>query len=631
MKIQPRLLLTSFCTLLASTALVEAQTPQPRFGYGSVPRGAYVIPAPKTAPAPVSSKPKPKPAASTSAKPKPVSTTTKSRTVASVKPSPKLEVKSTSPKTSSTKSTAKAAPVKSSASKTASKAIVSAKTKSSSPKSTARPEIAKVTKSLPARAKTTVKSTPIAKSAPSSTAPAKITASTLGKTTFKTELATTGPGDLTRASSNGGFNFFGSPIILPDVSKFPSTATVTGSGTEKPDFVDVMAARQALSMGKTAFTPKRPGSKAMIAKSGTSDSAYPAAAAPTIAPAALAAQAFVIQRPAPEPAIEAVELFADSTLARTAPVSLSLNAAAAQRDTLMETPLLDEPALPTPVISDVEKPVAPKVNAPPAPEPELPEDRPASPSNLPDAIATAAGDHDLSERERAFVRSLAEAAGSVTKTSGKLNQDLPVSIATAASAVMNQIPAETVSSFPSVAATAKSAVDQTPSEAIPDLPMEISNDLMPAIPDKMPDQLPAFNAASSGKIDVQSDRQADYDQANNKVIFTGKVELNSAAIRLRAERVEVFMKKGGGGMERVEASGNVLMRTQDTASGPGQMASAGRALYNLKTGEITLSDWPKIQETGKSHISTAASTKMYMFTDGRLRTDGPNRTLIGGG
>lgn len=630
MKIQPRLLLTSFCTLLASTALVEAQTPQPRFGYGSVPRGAYVIPAPKTAPAPVSSKPKPKPAGSTSAKPKPVSTTTKPRTVASAKPSPKPEVKSTSPKTSSTKSTAKATPVKSSASKPAPKAIVSAKTKSSSPKSTARPEIAKVTKSLPARAQTTVKSTPIAKSAPSSTAPAKSTASTVGKTTFKTELATTGPGDLTRTSSTGGFNFFGSPIILPDVSKFPSVVTVAGSGTEKPDFVDVMAARQALSMGKTAFTPNRPGSKAMIAKSGALDLAHPTAA-PTIAPAALAAQAFVIQRPAPEPAIEAVELFADSTLARTAPVSLSLNAAAAQRDTLAETPLLDEPALPTPVISGVEKPVAPKVNAPPVPEPDLPEDRPAGSSNRTDAIATAAGDHDLSERERAFVRSLAEAAGNVTKTSGKLNQDLPVSIATAASAVMNQIPAETVSSFRSVAAAAKSAVDQTPSEVIPDLPMEISNDLMPAIPDKMPDQLPAFNAASSGKIDVQSDRQADYDQANNKVIFTGKVELNSAAIRLRAERVEVFMKKGGGGMERVEASGNVLMRTQDTASGPGQMASAGRALYNLKTGEITLSDWPKIQETGKSHISTAASTKMYMFTDGRLRTDGPNRTLIGGG
>jgi lipopolysaccharide transport protein LptA len=165
---------------------------------------------------------------------------------------------------------------------------------------------------------------------------------------------------------------------------------------------------------------------------------------------------------------------------------------------------------------------------------------------------------------------------------------------------------------------------------VPELPMEISNDLMPSTPEKMPDRLPDFNAAPTGKIDVQSDRQADYDQANNKVIFTGKVELNSAAIRLRADRVEVFMKKGGGGMDRVEASGHVLMRTQDTENGPGQMASAGRASYNLKTGEITLSDWPKIQEAGKSHISTDPSTKMYMFTDGRLRTDGPNRTLIGG-
>ncbi|MDB6071075.1 MAG: hypothetical protein JWL81_2246 [Verrucomicrobiales bacterium] len=263
-------------------------------------------------------------------------------------------------------------------------------------------------------------------------------------------------------------------------------------------------------------------------------------------------------------------------------------------------------------------------------EPPLPSETPppASPAaeTLTAVASSLTGDHDLSERERNFVRSLAEAAGSVTSASGKLNADLPKSIVTAASGMVDRIPAETVNTFRSVANTAKTAAR----DFIPDLPTEQGNDLMPPTPEKMPDALPTFNAQSSGKIDVQSDRQADYDQANNKVIFTGKVELNSAAIRLRAERVEVFMKKGGGGMERVEASGHVLMRTQDTENGPGQMASAGHASYNLKTGEITLSDWPKIQETGKSHISTDPSTKMYMFTDGRLRTDGPNRTLIGG-
>jgi hypothetical protein len=60
------------------------------------------------------------------------------------------------------------------------------------------------------------------------------------------------------------------------------------------------------------------------------------------------------------------------------------------------------------------------------------------------------------------------------------------------------------------------------------------------------------------------------------------------------------------------------------------MASASRVGYRVKTGEISLSDWPKIQETGKSQTSTDPSTKMVRFADGRLRTDGSNRTIPGG-
>jgi lipopolysaccharide transport protein LptA len=245
---------------------------------------------------------------------------------------------------------------------------------------------------------------------------------------------------------------------------------------------------------------------------------------------------------------------------------------------------------------------------------------------LPEEKSASSAEADLSERERAFVRSLVETAGSVDTASSQLNTDLPPSIATSATMVEHPPEGST--------ATFRSAAEEGKKDAraiVPELRMESSHALMPATPGKMPDALPAFIAPASGKIDITSDRQADYDQVNNKVIFTGKVELNSATLRLRAERVEVFMKTGGSSMERVEASGHVLMRTQDTANGPGQMASAGRAIYHLKSGEILLADWPKIQETGKSHISTDPSTKMVLFTDGRLRTDGPNRTIISGG
>jgi hypothetical protein len=58
------------------------------------------------------------------------------------------------------------------------------------------------------------------------------------------------------------------------------------------------------------------------------------------------------------------------------------------------------------------------------------------------------------------------------------------------------------------------------------------------------------------------------------------------------------------------------------------MASAGKAVYDLTTGEITLSDWPKIQGDSKSHASTSATTVMVLKADGRALTQGPNRTLI---
>ena len=631
MKIQPRLFLTSFCTLLASTLLVEAQTTPPRFGYGSVPNGTAVSPVPKIK-APVVGKTKPKAVTASTAKPKSKAATVpaKPKVVASSKTPSKAGAKS-----NPIKPTAKATPAKVSSSKAPPKEIVSAKTKASSSKSEAKARgsaLSAKPSAPPRRPVQIARTTPAAgKSSTTGGRPAA--------PVTKPKLAATGPGDFTRASSSRGFNFFGSPIILPDIPKTSS------SPVAPPTFEELMAARHSLGTIQTSFKPHLPEPIAVMSKEApalTAKAPKPtlqpfverspetvAAAAPEIAPPTLEAADFHPSRTVTGAVAGSSVLLDEPTLARTAPVSPGLGLISKSIDSIPETTPLDEPALPTPILSAVEKPLALPTKTRPVrePEPPLPIETPERSNPLPEGITTNSAEDDLSERERSFVRSLTEAAGSIATASGQFNQDLPASITTAATAVLARIPAGTVSTFQTVAKAAKSAVP----DVVPELPMEISNDLMPARTDKMPDQLPSFNAASSGKIDVQSDRQADYDQANNKVIFTGKVELNSAAIRLRAERVEVFMKKGGGGMERVEAKGNVLMRTQETENGPGQMASAGRVSYNLKTGEITLSDWPKIQEAGKSHISTDSSTKMYMFTDGRLRTDGPNRTLIGGG
>lgn len=691
MKIQPSLLLTHFCILLATAGVVDAQSPQPRFGYGSVPGGAYVIPAPKKiAPPAAVAKPKPKPA--------PVSSPSKPKVAAVTKTSAKpAATKPAAAKTATAKTVTKPPVTKPGSPKPSStKAVVSTKTKTAPAPAKPAPKT-QLTKTIPSASrskspalseKTAPKPIIVARKAPSvpsvASKPAPIASRKVPPSTVVVAAATaathSGLPDLTQPVANDGFHFFGAPVQVPEIAPAPTGLKAADSR----HFVDVMAARHSLekaapdpsvppaarpvqtafvpaiapraaeghkfqpaeSVRETTATPGKPAGYSLTTRStGPSDPsdtfaevqpatrgangivASHSVPAPEIAPQPLAIQDF--QPSDPLPTSTSADISEEPTFSRTIPASLSLAVNTPALESAPEATLLDEPALPAPELAAG----TPPETIQPAAEIEPPLPAKAAPpveSPLEEEIAKTADENDLSDRERAFVRSLAEAAGNVTTASGQLNTELPSTIATAAAAVIDQIPAETVSTFRSVAATAKKAAKKTVTDLAPELPMEISNDLMPATPEKMPDRLPDFNAPASGKIDVQSDRQADYDQANNKVIFTGKVELNSAAMRLRAERVEVFMKKGGGGMERVEATGNVLMRTQDTANGPGQMASAGRASYNLKTGEITLSDWPKIQETGKAHISTDPSTKMYMFTDGRLRTDGPNRTIIGG-
>ncbi len=650
MKLKPCLILTSLSVLLCQAQVTDAQQPQPRFGYGSLPGGAYVIPPPKVAPRPATStKPEAKASKTPAAKAKTVvKTAPKTTTKSPAKPTPsKPAVAGTKMKPSPPKAipARKNPPTKAvAATKSKTRTATPAKPPAKSPvrtvvaNATPRPAAKVVSRPEPAR---TVASRPQpALPRPAANPPKAVSAravvtvvppphntSTTNSSTLNLNRSPKALGaDRTAAPDATGFHFFGVPVILPDVPA-ASYASTSGRGSHENAFVDVGAARQALGGDKN---PNRY-TKADPAAQSTAQPAMTHLAPTSVEPAGLGTEDHATA--SSDASISTDDLYTT----RSVPASLDLAAIVPDAaEPALETTTLDEPALPAPVISKPlpsEAVVTAVTEEPSDLEPALPRETPA-PSAPASRLASAADDlaeeHDLSERERAFVRSLAEAAGSVTSASGPVNKDLPRTIASAASALMDQVPAETATSFRAAARSAGETVNNTVQDAVPGLPMEISNDLMPATPEKMPDRLPDFNAAPSGKIDVQSDRQADYDQANNKVIFTGKVELNSAAIRLRAERVEVFMKKGGGGMERVEASGNVLMRTQDTENGPGQMASAGRTSYNLKTGEITLSDWPKIQESGKSHVSTDPSTKMYMFTDGRLRTDGPNRTLIGG-
>lgn len=159
------------------------------------------------------------------------------------------------------------------------------------------------------------------------------------------------------------------------------------------------------------------------------------------------------------------------------------------------------------------------------------------------------------------------------------------------------------------------------------LPLKVEN----TFTEKLPESLPAFDEPATGSVEIQSAGRTEHDQRNNKVIYTGRVELNDKVVHLRGDRVEVFLKKNGNGIERLEASGHVMLRTLSARPGSGRMASAGRVIYHPATGEITLREKPEVREGGKggkSHVSTSPSTIMVIKSDGRILTEGPNRTLI---
>lgn len=134
--------------------------------------------------------------------------------------------------------------------------------------------------------------------------------------------------------------------------------------------------------------------------------------------------------------------------------------------------------------------------------------------------------------------------------------------------------------------------------------------------------------AEEDKIDIQSDRQAEYDQDNNRVVFTGKVEMNTRDLRLKTDKLEVFISPEGT-TERIEATGNVTLSAGGGDGQPRQTATAGGATYFPETGEVILHDWPQVREGAKTLTSTDEQTKIHLYPDGAVRLDGPNKTTFG--
>ena len=138
----------------------------------------------------------------------------------------------------------------------------------------------------------------------------------------------------------------------------------------------------------------------------------------------------------------------------------------------------------------------------------------------------------------------------------------------------------------------------------------------------------ASTGAGTGDLIISAVNQTDFDIASSEMEFTGNVQIKSPRFAMRCDRFIVHLKADGSGMDYGEGIGNVFIRMQDKGKASGHEGFADRAIYRPQQGKLTLSGWPKIRESHKEHVAATRDTQMVLYTDGRVKTLGRNRTVI---
>ena len=77
-----------------------------------------------------------------------------------------------------------------------------------------------------------------------------------------------------------------------------------------------------------------------------------------------------------------------------------------------------------------------------------------------------------------------------------------------------------------------------------------------------------------------------------------------------------------------EAVGNVVIRMLEDRRPTGHVGTSRKAIYRPDEGQVTLSGWPRIRQDAKELVAVTADTKMLLYTNGRVKTQGRARTIL---
>jgi lipopolysaccharide export system protein LptA len=157
---------------------------------------------------------------------------------------------------------------------------------------------------------------------------------------------------------------------------------------------------------------------------------------------------------------------------------------------------------------------------------------------------------------------------------------------------------------------------------------------------------------SKGQTEITA-LEASFDQKTREAVFIEKVVVIDPEFNVICDRLTAYLKKPkqegeaapateslnsapkGGGLERAVAEANPgrqVLITQDKMEADGTLTKnighADKANYDATTGDVVLTGTPSVQQGINLCVATDASTVMTLNRNGRMRVEGPHRTVI---
>jgi lipopolysaccharide transport protein LptA len=133
------------------------------------------------------------------------------------------------------------------------------------------------------------------------------------------------------------------------------------------------------------------------------------------------------------------------------------------------------------------------------------------------------------------------------------------------------------------------------------------------------------------RTEITAKTQATYDNENSVAKFEGEVVVRDPQFTLSCDTLTVTLDKERKGIESAEARGNVVVVQELESTKSNQEKAVGRAgvmIYKPATGEVTLREWPSVQQGINNQVATEAGTVMILRSTGESRTIGGSKTVI---